>query len=310
MHIAGPSSSFHPIFFVLQSGVCVRKDAASQASVSPASPFVDSTRLQVPAASRPSPLSVLRSPFPCLSLSMYTTHRFNAKAPAAGEGFLTINDAYDKPKNTDPRVKGRQFQTNPPKVGQQEGYFAKFEYVVDTFQDNNGYRITQPRASRKLGFGSYDANRRDEFTLDIRAQQYRELLDKERFFEGVYLGQNAQRTGQDPNQAAAAAASSSQQLPADHPSMFQTQVPTMLYDIGKEGGTTPICNKCSRETFYCRHRVAQSSADTLRRMGPHKTAAAMVGAEIVGAEKPTFGRKSHIKDFYDSNHPGSMIGQH
>lgn len=230
---------------------------------------------------------------------MYATHRFNPKAPGPNEGFLTINDAYDKPKNTDPRVKGRQFQTNPPKVGQTEGYFGKFEHVVDNYQDNNGYRITQPRAGRKLGFGSYDAHRRDEFTLDIRAQQYRELLDKERFFEGVYMSQNARTGASAPlAAAAAAAAASSPRAPEpDNEAMFQTQVPTMLYDIGKDGGTTPICNKCSRETFYCKHRVGKG-AETLRRLGPHKTSAAIVGAEIVGAEKPQHGRKSHIKEFY------------
>lgn len=235
---------------------------------------------------------------------MYSTHRFNPKAPGAGEGFLTINDAYDKPKNTDPRVKGRQFQTNPPKMGQQEGYFGKFEYVVDNYQDNNGYRITQPRASRKLGFGSNDANRRDEFTLDIRAQQYRELLDKERFFEGVYLSQNG-KTNPDLAAALHSPASASAARPEPDENMFQTMVPTMLYDIGKDGGTTPICNKCSRETFYCKHRVGKG-ADTLRRLGPHKTSAAIVGAEIIGAEKPQYGRKSHIKDFYDAGH--AMIG--
>ena len=170
--------------------------------------------------------------------------------------------------------------------------------------DNNGYRITQPRAGRKLGFGSLDANRRDEFTLDIRASQYRELLDKERFFEGVYMEQNASRPpgalaeAQASSAAAAAAAAASS---APDPRLFQTQVPAMLYDIGREGGTTPICNKCSRETFYCKHRVG-AGAETLRRVGPHKSAAAAVGAEIVGAEKPQHGRKSHIKDFYDQNH--------
>lgn len=176
-------------------------------------------------------------------------------------------------------------------------------FAVPRPADNNGYRITQPRASRKLGFGSYDAHRRDEFTLDIRAQQYRELLDKERFFEGVYLDQNATRNPEAAAAAAAASSSATQRAasaPAD-PRMFQTQVPTMLYDIGKSGGTTPICNKCSRETFYCRHRVG-AGAETLRRVGPHKTAAAIVGAEIVGAEKPAHGRKSAIKDFYDANH--------
>lgn len=171
--------------------------------------------------------------------------------------------------------------------------------------DNNGYRITQPRANRKLGFGSYDANRRDEFTLDIRASQYRELLEKERFFEGVYLDQNASRApgalAEAASSRAAAASAAAAAAPAD-PRMFQTQVPTMLYDIGKaSNGTTPICNKCSRETFYCKHRVG-AGADTLRRLGPHKTMSAVVGSEVEGAEKPHHGRKSAIKDFYDQNH--------
>lgn len=69
---------------------------------------------------------------------MYTTRRINPKAPGPNEGFLTVNDAYDKPRNSDPRSKGRQFQTNPPKAGQQEGYFAKFEYVVDNYQGQTG----------------------------------------------------------------------------------------------------------------------------------------------------------------------------
>jgi len=237
---------------------------------------------------------------------MYTTRRINSRAPGPSEGFLTVGDAYDKPRNTDPRAKGRQFQTNPPKAGQQEGYFGKFEYLVDSYQDNNGYRITQPRANRKLGFGSYDAHRRDEFTLDIRASQHRELLDKERFFEQAYLQQNAKMNPEAAASASAAAAASSSRAAsaaaaADRPDMFQTRVPTLLYDIGRETGTTPICNKCSRETFYCKHRVG-SGTDTLRRMGPHRTMAAVVGAEVAGAEKPHHGRKSHIKDFYDANH--------
>lgn len=243
---------------------------------------------------------------------MYSTRRLHPRIPGPGEGFLTINDAYDKPKNTDPRVKGRQFQTNPPKVGQLEGYFGKFEYVVDSYQDNNGYRITQPRAGRQLGFGSKDAHRRDEFTLDIRQQQYRELLEREKFFEGVYLEQNASKGLQSASELAAEAASSGRfsatnpRDPAPSPALFQTQVPSLLYDIGRgPEGTTPICNKCSRETFYCKHRVG-SGASTLRRLGPHQTAASAVGAEIAGAEKPQYGRKSQIKAFFDANHLSVM----
>lgn len=65
---------------------------------------------------------------------MYSTHRFNPKALGANEGYLTINDAYDKPRHTDGRTKGKQFVTNPSKTGQIEGYFGKFEYVVDSYQ--------------------------------------------------------------------------------------------------------------------------------------------------------------------------------
>ena len=65
--------------------------------------------------------------------------------------------------------------------------------------------------------------------------------------------------------------------------------------------TSPIAALFPALSPDCKHRVGKG-AETLRRLGPHKTAAATVGAEIVGAEKPTFGRKSHIKEFYDQNH--------
>ena len=38
------------------------------------------------------------------------------------------------------------------------------------------YTKNQPLDSRKLGFGSHNAKNRDEFTLHIRTEQYRELL--------------------------------------------------------------------------------------------------------------------------------------
>jgi hypothetical protein len=159
--------------------------------------------------------------------------------------------------------------------------------------------------------------------LEIRAQQYRELLERERFFEGVYLNQNAQKGLQSASAAAAAASHSLSPIsnrrdPPAGPALFQTQVPALLYDIGREGGTTPICNKCSRETFYCKHRImgasgagsagaaGSSAPTTLRRVGPHQTAASAVGAEIVGAEKPLYGRKSQIKEFFDANHLSVM----
>ena len=108
---------------------------------------------------------------------MYSTKVFNAKV---AESYLNIGDPYDKQHQVDGRRKGKQFLTVPPKTGQLHGYFTPLAYTADMYQDSNGYRISQPRANRKLGFGSFDAHRRDEFTLAVRAQQYREHLDHEK----------------------------------------------------------------------------------------------------------------------------------
>lgn len=239
---------------------------------------------------------------------MYRTHKFHSKTV---ESYLSIGDPYDKKGNVDARFKGKQFQTNPAKTGQLQGYFGQFNHAVDPFQDNNGYRTTQPRQNRKLGFGSLDAHKRDEFTLDIRAQQYKELLAREQYFTQKYLEESRKARGDPQDQldaltsSSVAAATNNQ----DDEKYFQTQVPRLLYDIGREDGVTPICNKCSRETFYCKHRVAGGSAEpgatsseTLRRLGPHKTSAMIVGAEVIGVAKPTHSKKSHIKEFYDNNH--------
>jgi len=69
----------------------------------------------------------------------------------------------------------------------------------------------------------------------------------------------------------------------------------------------PAGMSCSLLLLCCvvwiagRHRIGNGE-DTLRRVGPHRTMAAVVGAEVAGAEKPHHGRKSAIKDFYDQNH--------
>jgi len=238
---------------------------------------------------------------------MYTTRRFH---PKTVESYLSIGDPYDKARLKEDRFKGKQFQTNPPKEGQLVGYFTEFKYATDSYQDQNGYRVTQPRANRKLGFGSLDARRRDEFTLEIRAQQYKELLDRENYFHGRYSEEQKNRDiDREGGRASTAPAyydtGAVYEDDPRYPYLFQTQVPNLLYDIGKDGGTTPICNKCSRETFYCKHRVGNGSV-TLRRTGPLKTASQIIGHQVNHAPKPVFGRKSSIKDFYDSNHLSVM----
>ena len=128
---------------------------------------------------------------------MYTTKAFN---PKVAESYLNIGDPYSKQHTSDPRTHGKQFLTNPSRTGQLAGYFSPFSYATDSYQDSNKYIVTQPRDARKLGFGTHDANRRDEFTLDIRAKQYRQLMQQEKNYERIYVNKRQQqRTQSAPN---------------------------------------------------------------------------------------------------------------
>lgn len=90
------------------------------------------------------------------------------------------------------------------------------------------------------------------------------------------------------------------------PHLFQTKVPS-LYDIGKPNGTgiTPFCNKCSKDTFYCIHRVG-NGATNARRMGPLSTLSQEVGAgDVLHVVKPQYGLKGNLNTFFDRSHLGS-----
>lgn len=238
---------------------------------------------------------------------MYATKKFH---PKAVESYLSKDDPYDKPKQTDKRFKGLQFQTRPLLKGQYGCYFGEYNFQMDGYEDETSYLKSQPRDSRKLGFGSLDAHRRDEFSRHIRAQQWRDVLVREAKLQRLQTRTaptaptlELMQFEPNPQQPTSPAP---QQRPQS--ALFQTQAPRSLYDIGRdESGITPICNKCPRETFYCPHRVGRG-AETLRRVGTWKTTSQIVGGNLnPSVNKPTYGRKSLIKDFYDNNHLGSLI---
>jgi len=244
---------------------------------------------------------------------MYTTKEFQ---PKNAKSYLTVGDPFDKKQPVDSRHKSKQFITCPPKEGQTAGYFNNIPYMPDAFQDVSSYRLSQPRANRKLGFGSFDAHKRDEFTSSLRSLQYRELLKSEQNFNKKWAEEEKQSSSSSsPNNL-----KSSQQLMNDisqqrdnelqndrSKTLFQNNVPELLYDIGKETGSTPICNKCPRNTFFCKHRLASESSDgqgQLRR-GPYKTTNQDIGAiKETTIGKPQHGIKSQIKSFYDNSHLG------
>jgi len=229
---------------------------------------------------------------------MYSTKAF---APKNSKDYISIKDDYNKPKQKKDSCIGKQFQTEPPKKGQTAGYFSALTYSPSPFQTGTQYRDVP----KKSGFGSHECRRRDEFTLDIRARQWREKLKTEMEFAKRNIETSSRRcesapSGEHANESPLKRRQRKyKEKYADQPELFQTKVPWTLYDIGKTA-VTPICNKCSRETFYCRHRVASQK---MKRPGTAPTSYEVYGNfEKYPVEKPVYGNVNELKNFCDRSH--------
>ncbi len=55
-------------------------------------------------------------------------------------------------------------------MNEENGYFTKTVYKAGGYSDAIRYVTTQPLDSRKKGFGTKDAKRRDEFSNAIRTE--------------------------------------------------------------------------------------------------------------------------------------------
>ena len=153
---------------------------------------------------------------------------------------------------------------------------------------------------------SFDARRRDEFTLDVRARQWKEKLSQEKIYTTTAL---ATAKKMRPQSAPVTKISMERKRREDYrqqyqeqPHLFQTKVPFDLFDVGRSANT-PICNKCARETFYCPHRVGRGTF-TARRPGTAKTAYDMYGDFGTGhvSGKPKHGKVNVTKHFNDQSH--------
>ena len=102
---------------------------------------------------------------------MYSTkYRSHVKADV-GAMSLHKNDPYAKDKkktNTDSRHEGRQFKGGP---GNWET-LNKIKYAPCPYEG----RMSYLKAEKKLGFGSGDAPKRDEYSNFIAIEQYREAI--------------------------------------------------------------------------------------------------------------------------------------
>lgn len=161
---------------------------------------------------------------------------------------------------------------------------------------------SEPRDKRKLGFGSFDARRRDEFTLDIRARQWKEKLRGEQIYVKHALS-NAEALDipSDPLEAEKERQQQYIDTYKGQHGLFQTQVPFNLYDIGRKA-YTPICNKCARETFYCPHRIGRGT-HSFRRPGTAPTTYSSYGNfDAMPSAKPKHGKVDQRKHFFDNSH--------
>lgn len=227
---------------------------------------------------------------------LYRSHKPN-KNVMSNTSYITIGDKYNdsilKKSNHRSAYAGKQLITNPPKnTSGGVGFFTRSTYTSDNYSDKTTYLKTQPVDNRRLGFGTHDAARRDEFTTHIRTEQYREQLK----FEALTKPAGGGEEGEAP-------------APRTFPKGLKEC--KHLYDIGRNI-ETEFDPKSSRDTFY--NRLMCKSRDRApMRTGGYYRSSADIGAGVEeldhGDCKPQFGHHKATKAFFDNSHLGqSSIG--
>lgn len=220
-----------------------------------------------------------------MSTGIYTTKTQN---PKKADSYVSLGSPYGIKKQVPPRAKGKQFLV--AKLKPNQGNFGANTYTECPYDSGSTYLNKQPLETRKLGFGSHDAKRRDEYSNQARQNQYKEKIKaEEKFLDGILKKQveDGEIPEIDPN------APSAEDIEANKQQWFQANVPTFLYDIGNSDvGTTPLCNKCSRETFLCKHRVQQDLNRSPKRLGGDSVASSTYGSFMKPkTSKAAYGRQ-------------------
>jgi len=217
--------------------------------------------------------------------------------------YITIGDTYAKKADPDPRLKGKQFSADFPKAGMagarpNNSMFDrehKWLYGGEKYIDRTTYLKTQPPADRKKGFYSSDASRRDEFTLDIETEKYRERISTEMMFAERFAKRREEELTDEERAEMARLASQGTERRWTHG-------PEYLFDLGKEatGGVTPYEMKDSRDTWYSKHRVKAEDGGTPNTGGIVLSSHAY-GDNLKGYNewtKPEFARQPIIRDSF------------
>jgi len=203
--------------------------------------------------------------------------------------YITIQDPYLKKNQPLSRHKKKQFLTEPGHLGRsKDTMFAKaFPWLSegDKYKTQQMYTKTQPLASRKKGFLSSDAHRRDEFSNVCRTEQHRWALGREAAMTKMHERNKKPGTADADSKRGSKSKSLESKPLAEVAPEFTT--PHHLYDIGKGDSVTKFSQKLHREMWYHTQRDPKKP----RRLGDYLPSSYEIGNEAVQEtelHKPTY----------------------
>lgn len=212
--------------------------------------------------------------------------------------FRTVGEPFDsKKKDKNPRWNGKQMITQPSKKqhcdARQQGYFSKLVYQHEEYFQQIPYTKTQPLDQRKLGFGSKDAFKTDEFTNTIATEVYRDTLRKEQ-----KMKKRSDRILQKRREKLGQAEPEADRLAREEMEAQANEDAPTLYDLTHDD---------SLQTYGSERRAKLFPKDRLMRMGPHKPMSYDIGfkcddAKTISMNKASCGNSNATSQFYDSGH--------
>lgn len=204
---------------------------------------------------------------------------------------INLGDPYHKKGTELSRWKKKQFQTEPGHKGRtKDTMFGKaFPWLNDgeKFVAEKRYIQLQPAATRKKGFLTSDAHRRDEYTNVIRTEQLRWALTREEAMKKLHTKKVRPST-------APAKVKMTKPLAETNPEFF---TPSHLFDIGKGDAVTKFSQKHHRDCWY----QAQRDRRKPRQFGDYLPSSCEIGNEFVQEtelSKPEYGIAPLIKQTF------------
>lgn len=226
---------------------------------------------------------------------MYSTKLINNRL-VDKNAYITIGDPYQDPKpnpfrNAAPLKKDEKaltpFQITYKPSNAENGCFTKVEYKGGDISDVIHYIQTQPLDTRKNGFGTKDAKRRDEFANAMRTEQYRATIRREH----ELIKEQAKAYGKKKSETI---------VPESPESPTHDDKELLLFDRCRaDANELSFDPRQKRDTFF-----KQDRNHGMRLGGLLKPTSADWGSGVgdVKYRAPEFGGHSTIKHFFDRSH--------